>query len=218
MKKKRNIILCIILTFISILYTILVKVIDVKSIGPNNSKVGFASINNAFKNIIGSNMTIYKITEIFGLLIFIICAFYAGVGIYQLVKRKSLKKVDKEIFLVGAFYVSLLLIYVFFEKVIINYRPILIDNELEASYPSSHTMLAICVCTSSLIIGRKYISKKYLDIVNIATFILMLIVFIGRLVSGVHWLSDIIGGIIISTTLIMYFITIHNYIRKIDFN
>lgn len=213
MKNKRNIILCMVLTFVSVLYTILVKVVDVKAIGPRNSKVGFSLMNNYFKNIIGSNMTIYKITEILGYLVFIICLFYAGVGLYQLIKRKSLKKVDKEIYLVGAFYVLVLMAYILFEKVVINYRPILIDNELEASFPSSHTMLAICVCTSSFIIGSKYINKKYLDIVNIATFILMICVFVGRLISGVHWLSDIIGGIIISVTLIMYFITVHNYIK-----
>ena len=215
MKKKRNIIICIALTIISVLYTILVKVVDVKMIGPNSSKVGFSTMNNYFKNIIGSNMTIYKITEILGYLVFVICLFYAGLGVYQLIKRKSLKKVDKEIFLVGGFYVLVLFIYVLFEKLEINYRPILIDGELEASFPSSHTVLAICVCTSSFIMANKYVDKKYLDIVNIATFILMLLVLIGRLISGVHWLSDIIGGIIISITLIMYFVTIHNYIKNI---
>jgi len=214
MKKKRNIIICIILTIISILYTILVKIVDVKPIGPNSSKVGFASLNGLFKDLIGNNMTIYKITEVLGYLVFIICLFYACVGVYQLIKRKSIKKVDKEIFLVGAFYVLVLLIYVLFEKVVINYRPVLIDGVLEASFPSSHTMLAICVCTTSLIIGSKYINKKYLDIINIITFILMLSVLIGRLISGVHWISDIMGGIIISITLIMYFITIHNCIKE----
>lgn len=213
MKKKRNIILCIVLTIFSILYTVLVKVVDVKKIGPKNSSVGFSTMNNAFKNIIGSNMTIYKITEILGLLVFIICLFYACIGVYQLIKRKSLKKVDKEIYLVGAFYVLVLIIYVLFEKLEINYRPILIDGKLEASFPSSHTILALCVCTSSFIIGEKYITK-YIDVVNIAIFVLMLLVFIGRLISGVHWLSDIIGGVIISITLIMYFITSHNYIKK----
>lgn len=214
MKKKRNIIICIALTIISVVYTILVKIIDVKAIGPKNSEVGFSTMNGYFKNIIGSNMTIYKITEILGLLVFVICLYYACMGVYQLIKRKSLKKVDKEIYLVGAFYVLVLFVYFLFEKVVINYRPVLIDGELEASFPSSHTMLAICVCTTSFIIGKKYIDEKYIDIVNIATFILMLLVLIGRLISGVHWVSDIIGGIIISITLIMYFITAHNYIKS----
>ena len=171
-------------------------------------------LNNAFKNLIGSDMRIYKITEVFGLLVFLICLFYGVIGIYQLIKRKSIKKVDKEIILMGIFYIVILFIYVLFEKLEINYRPILIDGILEASFPSSHTILALCVCISSLILSRKYINKKYINITNVITLILMFGVFIGRIMSGVHWISDIIGGIIISLTLIMYFITIQNFIKK----
>ena len=208
MKNKRNVIMCIVLTIISILYTILVKVVDVRNIGPQDSSVGFSSLNEWCVNLIGSNMTIYKITEILGLLVFVICLFYGVMGIYQLIKRKSIKKVDKEILLMGIFYV-----YVVFEKIVINYRPVLIDGELEASFPSSHTVLALCVCMSSLLISKKYVGK-YLDITNIVTIILMFSVFLGRLLSGVHWLSDIIGGIIIATTLLMYFITAHNFLKS----
>ena len=214
MKSKRNIILCAIFTIISILYTVMVKVVDVKNIGPKNTSVGFAGMNNWYKNLIGSNMTIYKVTEVLGLLVFIICAFYGIIGIYQLIKRKSIKKVDKEILLVGIYYVVVLAIYLIFEKVNINYRPILIDGELEASYPSSHTMLALCVCASSLLISKKYIDIRFIDEVNVITIILMLAVFIGRLVSGVHWLSDIIGGVLISITLILYFVTAHNNLKN----
>lgn len=213
MKNKRNIILCAIMTFITIIYTILVKFVDVKKIGPKNSSVGFASLNGWFNDLVGSNMTIYKITEILGYLIFILCAFYGIIGIYQLIKRKNIKKVDKEIILVGLFYVLVLAVYVIFEKVVINYRPVLIDGELEASFPSSHTMLSLCVGISSLLISKKYINIKYIGIVNLVTIILMLSVLLGRLISGVHWLSDIIGGIIISITLILYFVTAHNYIK-----
>ncbi|MBQ9024580.1 MAG: phosphatase PAP2 family protein [Bacilli bacterium] len=214
MKKKKNIIICICLTLMSIIYTILVKNVDVKNIGPNNTSVGFSTINNLFKNLIGSDMKIYKITEIFGLLVFIICLFYGIIGIYQLIKRKSIKKVDKEIILMGIFYIIILFVYALFEKLEINYRPILIDGKLEASYPSSHTILALCVCISSLILSKKYINKKYINITNIITLILLFGVFIGRIMSGVHWISDIIGGIIISFTLIMYYITINNYIKN----
>lgn len=214
MKNKKNIFLCISLTLISVFYTFLVKNVDVNNIGPKNTNVGFSTLNNAFKNLIGSDMRIYKITEIFGLLVFVICLFYGMIGIYQLIKRKSIKKVDKEIILIGIFYVVVLFVYILFEKLEINYRPILIDGKLEASYPSSHTMLALCVCTSSLILSKKYINKKYINITNIITLILLFGVFIGRIMSGVHWISDIIGGIIISFTLIMYYITINNYIKS----
>ena len=101
-------------------------------------------------------------------------------------------------------------VYVAFEKFIINYRPILIDGELEASYPSSHTILAICICVSSLLVSKDYLDEKFIKITNIGTIILMLAVLVGRIASGVHWISDIIGGIIISAMLLMYFYTFYD--------
>ena len=210
MKNKKNIVLAVIMTIVSIIYTIIVKSVDVKAIGPNKSKVGLSTLNKGFKDIIGSNMTIYKITELLGLLVLLIVCIYALVVLYQLIKRKKIFKIDREIIILGIFYVLMILTYIFFEKFIINYRPILIDNELEASYPSSHTILAICTCISSLIVSKKYLSEKYLKITNIKTIILLFSVFLGRMFSGVHWLSDIIGGFIISLTLLSYFNLMYN--------
>ena len=208
--KRKNIIISIILTVISIAYTFLVKKIDVKAIGPNNSKVGFAKLNGLFSKLVGSNMTIYKITEILGYIVILIVLVYGVIGLIQLIKRKSIKKVDREIILLGVLYVLMAVVYVAFEKIVINYRPILIDGELEASYPSSHTLLAICICLSSLLVSKNYVSDKYLKITNIVTIVLLLGVFAGRVVSGVHWISDIIGGVLISLTLLMYFYTLYD--------
>lgn len=214
-KDKKNIILSIILVIISIVYTILVKIIDVKNIGPNNSSVGFARINKYFADLIGSNMLIYKITEVLGIIAILVGLLYALKGFIQLIKRKSLLKVNKEIILVGSLYVVVIMLYVFFEKFIINYRSILIDGELEASYPSSHTMLAISICGSALMIN-KYLfkNKNFVKYYNAFIVILMISIIFGRLLSGVHWLSDILGGIIISITLLQIFNTILNYIKK----
>ena len=208
--KRKNIIISIILTVISIAYTFLVKKIDVKAIGPNNSKVGFAKLNGLFSKLVDSNMTIYKITEILGYIVILIVLVYGVIGLIQLIKRKSIKKVDREIILLGVLYVLMAVVYVAFEKIVINYRPILIDGELEASYPSSHTLLAICICLSSLLVSKNYVSDKYLKITNIVTIVLLLGVFAGRVVSGVHWISDIIGGVLISLTLLMYFYTLYD--------
>ena len=208
--KKRNIILSIILTVLAIGYTFLVKKIDVRAIGPNNSVVGFARLNKAFSNLVGSNMTLYKITEILGIIVILIVLVYGLIGLIQLIKRKSLLKVDKDILLLGGLYVLMGIVYVFFEKFIINYRPILIDGELEASYPSSHTILAICICVSSLIVSKNYVPEKYRKITNIITIVLLVGVFLGRTISGVHWISDIIGGVIISVMLLMYFYTLYD--------
>lgn len=212
--KKKNIILSIFLTIVSIVYTYLVKTYDVKSIGPNNSSIGFSKINNLFRNLIGSHMNIYKITEILGLVVILIVAIYGILGLYQLIKRKSLFKVDRELYILCGLYVLMGAVYVFFEKFIINYRPILIDNVLEASYPSSHTILAICICISSLIVSRNYLRQKHQKLVDIITILLLLGVFLGRTLSGVHWISDILGGVLISCTLLMYFYTLYDYNRK----
>ncbi len=212
--KRKNIIISIILTIVAIGYTFVVKTVNVKAIGPNKSVVGLSKINSWFSNLVGSNMTIYKITEILGLAVLLIVGIYGLLGLIQLIKRKSLFKVDREIILLGVLYVLMAVVYVFFEKSIINYRPILIDGELEASYPSSHTILAICICISSLIVSKNYLSDNYLKIANIVTVLLLLGVFLGRVISGVHWISDIIGGVIISATLLMYFYTLYDTRRK----
>ena len=214
MNKKRNIILSVVLTIVSVVYTYLVKTIDVKSIGPNNSKVGFSRLNNLFSNLVGTHMTIYKITEILGLVVILIVGIYALLGLIQLIKRKSLLKVDSELYGLAGLYVLMAAVYVLFEKFIINYRPVLIDGELEASYPSSHTILAICICISSLIVSKKYLDEKYLKITHVVTILLLLGVFLGRVASGVHWISDIIGGVIISATLLMYFYTYYETHKK----
>ena len=215
MKNKKNIIISVVLTVLSIVYTYLVKAVDVKEIGPNNSSVGFSTINESFKNLVGSSNTIYKISEIFGYLILLLVLIYGCIGLYQLIKRKNLLKVDKEIIILGCFYVLMMIVYIFFEKCAINYRPILIDGELEASYPSSHTILSLCVGLSSLIISQKYFNKKYINTINIITIVLMSLVLITRTLSGVHWISDIIGGVIISLTLISYF-KVAYYFKRIE--
>ena len=214
--RVKNIIISIALTVLSICFTLLVKNIDVDAIGPNGSEVGFAKLNGWFSNLIGSNMTIYKITEVLGLLVIAIVLIYGCIGLYQLIKRKSLLKIDREIIILGCFYVLMAITYVLFEKVVINYRPILIDGELEASYPSSHTILAICIALSSLKVSKEYFNKKYIKQINIITLVLMSLVVVGRLVSGVHWISDIIGGVIISFTLISYFKTVYDWNRKVS--
>ena len=154
--KKKNIIIASILTVVSIVYTLLVKYVDVKDIGPNNSSVGFATLNNAFKNLVGNTNIIYKISELFGYLLLLLVLIYGCIGLYQLIKRKSLFKVDREIIILGCFYVLMMIVYVLFEKVVINYRPVLIDGVLEPSYPSSHTILSLCVGLSSLIVSQRY--------------------------------------------------------------
>lgn len=214
MKNKKNILICILLVLLSIIYTILVKYVDTSIIGPNGSVVGFSSLNSFVFNLTGNNMTLYKITEILGIIPILIALMYAVIGLIQVIDRKSLK-VDKELIALGILYIIVILIYAFFEKCIINYRPVLIDGILEASYPSSHTLLSICICGSALLIN-KYLfnNKKIYKYINIVSIISMVLIVLGRLLSGVHWASDIIGSIIISITLLKILETYYLSIKK----
>ena len=207
-KDNKKLLTVIGLFIICILYTILVKYYDTNAIGPKNTVVGFSALNALFSNLTGYNEFYYKLTEVLGILVFVLVGYYGIIGLMQLIKRKNLLKVDKRLLFLGGFYVVMLLVYVLFEHVIINYRPFLIDKELEASYPSSHTMLALCVCLSSLLISKYYFNKKAVKIVNIITIILMFVLVIGRVLSGAHWITDIIGGIIISAFLVY----LHDYL------
>lgn len=207
-KRKKIFITTIVLFVISVIFTLLVKVVDVDKIGPLGSAVGFSKLNLCFHNLTGYNDIFYDISKYLGLIPFMICAFYGLQGIIQLIKNKSLKKIDKRLIFLGIFYVFMLALYVAFDKIVINYRPILEDGALESSYPSSHTLLAVCICLSSLLISKYYIKNSVLrKYFNILTWILMITLTVTRLLSGVHWLTDIIGGIIISLFLVSLFYT-----------
>ncbi len=211
-KGKSNFLVSTILILLAIVFTILVKVVDVQLVGANETSIGFAKVNMLIFKSIGVNMVWYHITDWLGLVPIFIAIVYAIIGVIQLVKRKSLFKVDKEIIILGIFYIVVITIYVLFEKVIINYRPILMNGYLEASYPSSHTLMTICLCGSSIIINKKLFKNKFSKFINIVSTLVILVTIIGRLISGVLCFTDIVGGIIISISLLT---TLHSIIEKI---
>lgn len=202
-KRRKEILLCGGLFAIAIIYTLLVKYIDVQAIGPNDSLVGFATINNFMFNLTGVNMLWYDITDWWGFVPLFIAFIYAIIGFIQMIKRRSILKVDKEILGLGVYYIIVIGLYIFFETYVINYRPILMDGILEASYPSSHTLLSVCICGSSLMIN-KYLfkNKNFFKAENIISILSILVIVIGRFISGVHWFTDIIGAILISIALL----------------
>lgn len=198
-------IICLVL---SITFIFAVTALDVQAIGPNGTSVGFAGINGAVAQAIGSNMIWYKITQLLGYLAIVIFAFYAVCGIVQIIKRKSLFKVDQDLLVMAYMFIVLFLLYILFDKIAINYRPMLMPGEtnLEASFPSSHTMLALCVFgTTWLFFKRRLGQGKAYNIIRIMMIVLMVVTIVGRLLSGAHWFTDIIGGILISGTLVSFY-------------
>lgn len=206
-KNKENLLKTGFLFLLFVLFTLIVKFVGLSPIGPEKSNVGLAFINEWFHNLFGFNNIFYKLSKYLGYLPFLFVLFYGCLGLKQLIDKKNLKKVDKKIIYLGCFYVLMGLFYIFFEKIIINYRPVLLEGDLEASYPSSHTILAVCICISSIIMNRYYLKKDLLKYVNVSTVVLMLLIVLGRLFSGVHWLTDIVGGLLLSSALCYLFYT-----------
>ena len=194
---------------IFVLWTVLVSVVDVRAIGPNGSSVGFATLNGYVHDLTGVNMRLYSITDWLGLVPIGGALGFAMLGLVQWIKRKSLFKVERGILALGGFYIIALAMYIFFEIVVINYRPVLIDGYLEASYPSSTTMLVMCVMPTAMMQLHARIKSDVFRrcvLISIAAFTAFMV--IGRLASGVHWLTDIIGGALVSAGLVITYASI----------
>ncbi len=208
-KKTGNFIITGIWVILFILFTVLIQTVDVNAIGPKDSSVGFASINGLVHEFLGVHRLWYTITYWLGFIPLSTAGVFAVIGLMQLVQRRSLLKVDKSIIALGIFYGVTIIVYVLFEFYIVNYRPILIDGYLEASYPSSHTMMACCFMAAAMLECGVLVKDKTVNlIVRIASVIIMAVIVIGRLVSGAHWFTDIIGGLLISGALIMGFYSV----------
>lgn len=203
--KKKNVIITAVLAVITVALCALFILVDRKPIGPNETVVGCAAVNGFFANLFKLSMPLYKITNILGYLALAVCGFFGLVGLLQLIWRKDLMKVDKQIIALGVFYVVVLALYVIFEKVHLNYRPVIMPSETapEASFPSSHTMLALTVFGSAPMVLKKYLKDvSVMQTVTIVFLALAVVTVIGRLLSGVHWFTDIIASIFISMTLL----------------
>ena len=202
-KNKKRLVLGASLVVAFVLWTILVCFVDVRAIGPEGSSVGFAALNGFVHELTGVNWLLYTVTDWLGLVPIAVALGFAILGLAQLIKRKSLWKVDRSILALGVFYIAVMAVYVFFEIVVINYRPTLIDGYLEASYPSSTTMLVMCVMPTAAMQLNARIKNTFLRLCAVITIVAFTaFMVIGRLVSGVHWITDIIGGALLSAGLV----------------
>ena len=94
---------------------------------------------------------------------------------------------------------------------VVKYRPILINGILEASYPSSTTMLVMCVMPPAIMQFNERIKNNvFKKCVNILITAFIAFMVIARLLSGVHWFSDIIGSALLSSGLVMIYHSVNN--------
>lgn len=207
MKKKglnrRNVYVAVALLAAFGIWTVLLRLIDVQAIGPRGSSVGMATLNRIVHRLTGVHFSLYTITDWLGLVPIGTAFGFAVLGLIQWIKRKDLRRVDRSILALGVFYIVVMAAYAFFETVVVNYRPVLINGCLEASYPSSTTLLTLCVMPAAMMQLKKRIQGsacRRVVLCSIAAFTAFMV--LGRLASGVHWITDIIGGGLLSGGLL----------------
>ena len=206
-ESKRNFSIAGVLLLFFVLFTIAVLKVDVQAIGPKNSSVGLASVNGFLFEKLGEHAFFDTLTDLLLAVAFLIVFAFFVIGLKQRIQRKSLWKIDNGILALALFYVLVAAFYVLFEIVIVNYRPVLEDGELAASYPSSHTMLVCCIVGSALIqlhrmLKENKATRVFIEVLGI---VLILTAIIGRMLSGVHWFTDVSGGALLSAALVMLY-------------
>ena len=205
MKQKKYVLTAVISGALFAALIILVRLVDVQAIGPEGTRIGLSSLNLFVFETLGVHMLWYEITDWLGIASILTAMIFAVTGLIQWIKRKSLRKVDKEILALGVLYLIVIGIYVLFEFAVVNYRPVLMPGSTrpEASFPSSHTMVVCVIMGSAMLLLCKYVKQKGLcTVLQILCALIIGITVCGRLISGVHWFTDILGGILISVTLL----------------
>ncbi|MCI5891915.1 MAG: phosphatase PAP2 family protein [Clostridiales bacterium] len=204
MKKngKRIMLLGGVLVAAFVVWTLLIQIVDVQPVGQNGTDIGFATFNCWFHKWTGVHMTTYTITDWLGLVPLFICMVFGMIGLVQLIKRRSLLKVDYDIIVLGVYYILVMFGYVIFEMIPINYRPILINGFMEASYPSSTALIVLGVMPTLVEqINRRLKNAVLKRSITVFAVLFSAYMVIGRLISGVHWFTDIVGSIFLSMGL-----------------
>ena len=201
-KKQQHFYTGIVMIILFGIWTYLIQAVDVQPAGETATNIGFATFNCGFHTLTGVHMGIYALTDWLGLVPVFVCLLFGLLGLSQLVKRKQLRNVDPDLLLLGVYYVLVIMSYLLFETYPINYRPILIEGRMEASYPSSTTLLVLSVMPTLVFQTRRRIhSQTVRRGIVWGAMLFSLFMVVGRLVAGVHWFTDIVGSILLSTGL-----------------
>ena len=205
-KEKQGILTGLFLMLVFAVWTVLIRVVDVQPAGPDGTLIGFAAFNLWFHRLTGVHMVVYTITDWLGLIPVLVCLCFGGIGFFQWINRRSLFQVDPDILLLGFYYLLVVFGYLFFEMVPINHRPVLINGVLEASYPSSTTLLVLSVMpTLNYQVCRRADSPLLRNAVSVFVVLFSGLMVFGRLISGVHWATDILGSILLSSGLFILY-------------
>ncbi|MEE1038489.1 MAG: phosphatase PAP2 family protein [Eubacterium sp.] len=201
-KEKRFLFVGVVFILLFIIWTAMIKNIDVQPVGPQMTYVGFAKFNSWFHDLTGVHMELYTLTDWLGIVPVAVCLIFGTFGFSQMIGRKSLFKVDKDIILLGIYYVIVIMGYLIFEIIPINYRPIAINGIIEVSYPSSTTLLVLSVMPTMIFQTNLRLKNSFMKgAIQGCVILFMTFMVTGRLISGVHWFTDIVGGVFLSAGL-----------------
>lgn len=182
------------------IFTVLVKFVDVRDAGINDTVIGFGGLNLFFRNLTPFNDILYIISEGFGGLMIAVCLIFAVFGLYVLIKEKDITKVDNRLILLGFSYIVVVIIKLFFDKVlIINYRPVSLD--FESSFPSSHSFLSCFIFMTGAKMADVLFNRKLYRL----GILLSALAVVTRMLSGIHWFTDIAGGVLLASALVCIF-------------
>lgn len=164
-------------------------------------------MNDAIFDFFGTNKTFDRISDILLVVMLAIVAGFALSGLAQLIKRKKFKKVDSEIVSMIPSLLLLVAIYFLFDKVwVLNYRPILVNGVAEASFPSTHTLIAVTVLGMTMMSLPRYIkNRKQRILIDVLALIAMAAMAFLRVASGMHWMTDVLGGIVFGIDLVLVY-------------
>ena len=187
-----------------LLFLILLFTVDVGAIAPLGGRVGLSTINASVRDAIGTNDRIYTVTKLTGYFGLALVGLFGCVGIFQWATRRSLAKVDREILLLGGLYVVTGLFYLLFEVCVVNVRPLLMPGESvpAASFPSSHTVMAIVIYGSAARLAGRYLKKPLSFFASVLSLLLLVVTAAGRFLSGVHWFTDVLCGVFLGCALL----------------
>lgn len=201
---------------LAVLFTIAVKKIDTAIVW--GKEIGFSNINIAIHNFLQTSETFDKISDIMMVVSALLLGGLVFMATYQLISGKGLKAVDRELVVSGAVLLLTAGIYFLFEAVVINFRPVLIDGYLEASYPSTHVLFSMVVNIISIdYIISKIKNKKIMLPAVISVSVVTVVGFCSRVLSGMHWLTDIVGALLFAGALIMIYYTLKGiFIKNVE--
>lgn len=187
---------------------VLLKTVDVAVDENAGKEIGLSSVNFAVRDAVGVHLRFYDLTQYIGYFAILSAAGFAVWAVVRFfLSRFDLRKTGIDFLVLGGLYLAVILFYVFFEIVIVNYRPVLIDGTTpEASFPSTHTVLSIVIFLSaSRLLHRRFALHVNYPLFSLPFCALAVFTVVARFVSGVHWLTDIVGGVLLSAALLFLF-------------